>query len=297
MSRTHARVSRGQVAPFCAHPAGVRVQDLDGREHGFAAGDEPSCGGNRKISPYSRPPGRTLTRPTPPPPPRPSPHTHSSPLYASCTKAFSPFASTYSDSLAAFLANLASKACRLATMRAMSEVSVKGRIALSTKTLEAEPGDMIKDREKVFANAEATAAKYQERLEAERKAREEAAQDVIFGLESVFTEPGCDGRTALGKYCSLRWAKSAIAQVIAYPAPRGLMTAVSAEATVVAALHMKREVCTRMRGERSVRAAVGRICTRALITCCGSCAPANPDATPCWRPQPGRKFRNAGASI
>jgi hypothetical protein len=40
----------------------------------------------------------------------------------------------------------------------------------------------------VFAEAEATAAKYQERLEAERKAREEAAQDVIFGLESVFTD-------------------------------------------------------------------------------------------------------------
>ena len=47
---------------------------------------------------------------------------------------------------------------------------------------------MIKDREKVFANAEDTAAKYQERLEAERKAREEAAQDAIFGLESVFSE-------------------------------------------------------------------------------------------------------------
>ena len=37
------------------------------------------------------------------------------------------------------------------------------------------------------------------------------------------------------------------------------MTAVSAVATVVAALHMKREVCTRMCGERRARAAVGRI--------------------------------------
>merc|ERR1719329_2073060 len=70
----------------------------------------------------------------------------------------------------------------------ISQDKGKGRIALSTKTLEAEPGDMIKDREKVFANAEDTAAKYQERLEAERKAREEAAQDAIFGLESVFSE-------------------------------------------------------------------------------------------------------------
>ena len=40
----------------------------------------------------------------------------------------------------------------------------------------------------MFEEAEATAAKYQERLEAERKAREEAAQDVIFGLESVFVD-------------------------------------------------------------------------------------------------------------
>ena len=48
---------------------------------------------------------------------------------------------------------------------------------------------MIKNQPAVFENAEATAAKYQERIEAERKAREEAAQDVIFGLESVFAEP------------------------------------------------------------------------------------------------------------
>lgn len=70
----------------------------------------------------------------------------------------------------------------------ISQDKSKGRIALSTKTLEAEPGDILKDRQKVFDNAEDTAAKYQERLEAERKAREEAAQDAIFGLESVFSE-------------------------------------------------------------------------------------------------------------
>ena len=59
----------------------------------------------------------------------------------------------------------------------ISQDKSKGRVALSTKTLESEPGDMLKKREKVFEEAEATAAKYQERLEAERKAREEAAQD------------------------------------------------------------------------------------------------------------------------
>merc|ERR1719230_2502118 len=70
----------------------------------------------------------------------------------------------------------------------ISQDKGKGRVALSTKTLEQEPGDMIKNKEKVFEHAEETAAKYQERIQAERKAREEAAQDVIFGLESVFSD-------------------------------------------------------------------------------------------------------------
>merc|ERR1719231_13436 len=74
----------------------------------------------------------------------------------------------------------------------ISQDKGKGRVALSTKTLEQEPGDMIKDQQKVFDNAEDTAAKYQERIAAERKAREEAAQDVIFGLESVFSEPAAE---------------------------------------------------------------------------------------------------------
>jgi len=77
----------------------------------------------------------------------------------------------------------------------ISQDTSKGRVALSTKTLEAEPGDMLKNQANVFENAEETAAKYQERIEAERKAREEAAQDVIFGLESVFSDSseGKDG--------------------------------------------------------------------------------------------------------
>lgn len=77
----------------------------------------------------------------------------------------------------------------------ISQDKSKGRVALSTKTLESEPGDMLKNQAKVFEEAEATAAKYQERLEAERKAREEAAQDVIFGLESVFTDSPADEPT------------------------------------------------------------------------------------------------------
>jgi len=59
---------------------------------------------------------------------------------------------------------------------------VNGRIALSTKTLEPEPGDMLKDPARVFEMADETAAKYHERMEAERRAREEAAKDIVMGL-------------------------------------------------------------------------------------------------------------------
>lgn len=59
---------------------------------------------------------------------------------------------------------------------------VNGRIALSTKTLEPEPGDMLRDSSKVFELAEETAKAYHERMEAERKAREEQAKDIVMGL-------------------------------------------------------------------------------------------------------------------
>jgi len=59
---------------------------------------------------------------------------------------------------------------------------VNGRLALSTKTLEANPGDMIKDMTKVFANAEETARKFHERMESDKKAREAAAKDIVAGL-------------------------------------------------------------------------------------------------------------------
>jgi small subunit ribosomal protein S1 len=57
-----------------------------------------------------------------------------------------------------------------------------GRVALSTKTLEPSPGDMLKDMQSVFDNAEETAKKYHERMESERQAREAAAKDIVAGL-------------------------------------------------------------------------------------------------------------------
>lgn len=40
----------------------------------------------------------------------------------------------------------------------------------------------MKSMETVFSQAEATAARYHERLEAERQAREAAAKDIVAGL-------------------------------------------------------------------------------------------------------------------
>ena len=59
---------------------------------------------------------------------------------------------------------------------------LNGRVALSTKTLEPTPGDMLRNMEAVFAQAEETASRYHERMEAERKAREAAAKDIVAGL-------------------------------------------------------------------------------------------------------------------
>ena len=42
--------------------------------------------------------------------------------------------------------------------------SERGRISLSTKALEPEPGDMLKDPQKVFSKAEEMAAKYKQML-------------------------------------------------------------------------------------------------------------------------------------
>jgi len=57
-----------------------------------------------------------------------------------------------------------------------------GRIALSTKTLEPEPGDMIRDPDRVYEQAEETARMYLEKQEAERKKREASAKDIVLGL-------------------------------------------------------------------------------------------------------------------
>lgn len=70
-----------------------------------------------------------------------------------------------------------------------------GRIALSTKTLEPEPGDMIRDPERVYEMAEETAKVYLERQEQERKKREESAKDIVLGLGDALDELTGDSPT------------------------------------------------------------------------------------------------------
>jgi small subunit ribosomal protein S1 len=69
---------------------------------------------------------------------------------------------------------------------------VNGRIALSTKTLEAEAGDMLKNPQLVFEKAEETAVLYHSKMEAERQAREKAAQGIVEGLGDSLNDLGTD---------------------------------------------------------------------------------------------------------
>lgn len=85
---------------------------------------------------------------------------------------------------------LRSLACALSLD--VSRCQVNGRIALSTKTLEPEPGDMLRDPAKVMELADETAAKYHARMEEERIAREEAAKDIVMGLGDLDSSGSSD---------------------------------------------------------------------------------------------------------
>eukprot|EP00177_Eucheuma_denticulatum_P007041 GFKZ01012811.1.p1 GENE.GFKZ01012811.1~~GFKZ01012811.1.p1 ORF type:complete len:405 (+),score=75.09 GFKZ01012811.1:46-1215(+) len=59
----------------------------------------------------------------------------------------------------------------------------KGRISLSTKTLEPEPGDMIRNPALVYERADEMAQRYHKRLEEERKAAADVADDIVSSLD------------------------------------------------------------------------------------------------------------------
>lgn len=65
----------------------------------------------------------------------------------------------------------------------MNQDKDKGRISLSTKVLENEPGDMMNDPAAVFAGAEEIAERYQARVEEERRAASSVAEDIVSSLD------------------------------------------------------------------------------------------------------------------
>ena len=60
-----------------------------------------------------------------------------------------------------------------------------GRVALATKPLERTPGEMLRDAEAVYENAVETAKKYHERVEADKLARQAAANDIVMSLSGA----------------------------------------------------------------------------------------------------------------
>lgn len=69
---------------------------------------------------------------------------------------------------------------------------MNGRIALATKTLEYEPGAILKDPAQVFAKAEETAAAYMLKMEQEKQEREAAAREVVLALGDSLDGLGLD---------------------------------------------------------------------------------------------------------
>jgi len=60
-----------------------------------------------------------------------------------------------------------------------------GRVALATKPLEQAPGEMLRDSAGVFERAVETAKKYHERVEADKQARQAAANDIVMSLSGA----------------------------------------------------------------------------------------------------------------
>eukprot|EP00181_Compsopogon_caeruleus_P005709 CAMPEP_0184680174 /NCGR_PEP_ID=MMETSP0312-20130426/3053_1 /TAXON_ID=31354 /ORGANISM="Compsopogon coeruleus, Strain SAG 36.94" /LENGTH=376 /DNA_ID=CAMNT_0027130113 /DNA_START=158 /DNA_END=1288 /DNA_ORIENTATION=+ len=64
----------------------------------------------------------------------------------------------------------------------------KGRISLSTKTLEPEPGDMLKNPQLVYEKAEEMAERYHKKREEEKKAAADVAEDIVASLDMASLE-------------------------------------------------------------------------------------------------------------
>jgi small subunit ribosomal protein S1 len=65
----------------------------------------------------------------------------------------------------------------------------RGRISLSTKQLEPEAGDMVKNPDKVYEKAEEMAAKYREQMRAKQQAQQQQKQAAQPAAQPVAAEP------------------------------------------------------------------------------------------------------------
>lgn len=61
----------------------------------------------------------------------------------------------------------------------------RGRISLSTKQLEPEPGDMVKNPDVVYEKAEEMAAKYRERMLQQSQPQAAAVEDAVTEEEEL----------------------------------------------------------------------------------------------------------------
>ncbi|KAF6002903.1 ribosomal protein S1 [Cyanidiococcus yangmingshanensis] len=82
----------------------------------------------------------------------------------------------------------------------VSQDREKGRVSLSTKVLEPEPGDMLRSPQLVYERAAEMAERYRERIAEEERARAEYASDIVAGLDVASLGVGADvnGKTDLG---------------------------------------------------------------------------------------------------
>lgn len=94
---------------------------------------------------------------------------------------------------------------------------VSGRVALSTKTLEANPGDMLRDSNAVFENALENAQKYHARVEADNAAREAVAKDVVSSLSGSLDARGADALASVAD--SIESILASIVSDVPSPAP------------------------------------------------------------------------------
>jgi len=115
--------------------------------------------------------------------------------------------------------DLPSARCYCVHVEAEGGVGVRLTRMVRLQTLEAEPGDMLRDPENVKANAEATVARYHERLQAEQQARDQvisyfcAKRDLLYVKRDLLSVPK-ETYFMSKEWLSVRFACAAMRRVL-----------------------------------------------------------------------------------